>query len=384
MEVIGSYSYTENFVGIPYTAKATLTTFDQLGEMINEFKELGIENINAYYLGWRNDGLKNTSFEKIKISSKLGSKAKFEALLHNDDESVNVYPYVSFGEINKYQESFGKNHYTTHSVDGDVVWKQPYDLNSNVFDKTKSKIYILSPRYFVSFAERLAKSYAKVTDNYSAIAVDKLGSELSGDYRKGKETFKVDAVRNQITSLETLTNSGIKNITLYKPYDYAFKYVDTAKNIPYQTTQYEILDYSVPFYQLVVNGLFDYSGESFNANSEKGMMEHLMRMIETGSNISFTFSYDSSEKLLQTDYNTYYYTMYTDWIETVEEVYNALVELGIYGGELVKHECVSSNVFKVTYKTAKGNIEVYLNYTRNNYTAADGTVVPYKSYKVVE
>ena len=44
MEVIGSYSYTENFIGIPYTAKGTLTTFDQLGEMIAEFKELGIEN----------------------------------------------------------------------------------------------------------------------------------------------------------------------------------------------------------------------------------------------------------------------------------------------------------------------------------------------------
>ena len=173
MEVIGSYSYTENFIGIPYTAKGTLTTFDQLGEMIDVFKELGVENINAYYLGWRSEGLKNTSFEKIKISSKLGSKAKFEALLNNNDESVNVYPYVSFGEINKYQESFGKTHYTTHAVDGDVVWKQPYDLNSNVFDKTKSKIYILSPRYYVSFAERLAKSYAKATDNYSAIAIGK-------------------------------------------------------------------------------------------------------------------------------------------------------------------------------------------------------------------
>ena len=171
-------------------------------------------------------------------------------------------------------------------------------------------------------------------------------------------------------------------MTLYKPFDYAFKYVDTAKNIPYQATQYEILDYSVPFYQLVVNGLFDYSGESFNANSEKGMMEHLMRMIETGSNMSFTFSYDSSEKLLQTDYNTYYYTMYTDWIATVSEVYGKLVELGIYGGELVSHECVATNVYKVTYRTAKDDIVVYLNYTRNTYVANDGTIVPYKSYKL--
>lgn len=384
MEVIGSYSFTDNFIGIPYTSKGTLTTYDQLQTIINTFEEKGVNNINAFYLGWRNEGLENTSFEKIKLSKKLGSKAKFEALLKSTSENVNIYPYVSFGELNKYQESFGKNHYTTHAVDGDLVKKQPYDLNSNVFDKTKDKIYILSPRYYVSFAEALAKSYSEVTNNYDYIAIDKMGSELSGDYRKGKETFKVDAVRNQITSLETLTNSGIKNITLYKPYEYAFKYVDNAKNIPYQATQYEILDYSVPFYQLVVNGLFDYSGESFNANSEKGMMEHLMRMIETGSNMSFTFSYESSEKLLQTDYNSYYYTMYTDWVETVEDVYSKLVELGIYGGELVSHECVSTNVYKVTYRTAKEDIVVYLNYTRNYYTADDGTVVPYKSYKLAE
>ena len=384
MEVIGAYSFTDNIVGIPYTAKGTLTTFDQLNTILNAFQEKGIDNINAFYLGWRNEGLKNTSFEKIKISSKLGSKAKFEALLKGTVQNVNIYPYVSFGELNTYQESFGKNHYTTHAVDGDVVNKQPYDLNSNIYDKTKDKIYILSPRYYVSFAEALADSYAKATDNYGYIAIDKMGSELSGDYRKGKETFKVDAVRNQTTSLETLTQSGISNITLYKPYDFAFKYVDNAKNIPYQTTQYEILDYSVPFYQLVVNGLFDYSGESFNANSEKGMMEHLMRMIETGSNMSFTFSYDSSEKLLQTDYNNYYYTMYTDWIETVEEVYKRLVELGIYGGELVSHEYVAANVYKVTYKTAKEDIVVYLNYTRNYYYAADGTEVPPKSYKLAE
>ena len=384
MDVIGSYSYTENFIGIPYTAKGTLTTVDELNKMIEEFKTQGVTNINAFYLGWRDEALSNTSFEKIKLSKKLGSKAKFKALFADDNDSVNVYPYVSFGELNSYQESFGKNHYTTHAVDGSVVSKQPYDLSSNVFDKTKEKIYILSPRYYVSFAEALVDSYSKVTNNYNYIAVDKMGSALSGDYRKGKETFKLDAVKNQISSLDTLMNSGINNITLYKPYEYAFKYVSNAKEIPYQTTRYEILDYSIPFYQLVVNGLFDYSGESFNANSEKGTMEHVMRMIETGSNMSFTFSYDSSEKLLQTDYNYYYYTLYTDWLETVKDIYEELNALGIYNGELVAHECISANIFKVTYATADGDVVIYLNYTRNDYIAADGTEVPFKNYAVVK
>lgn len=383
MEVIGQYSYTENFIGIPYTAKDTLTTIDQLNEIIDTFKEKGVNNINAFYLGWRNTGLKNVSFESIRLSNRVGSKAKFNALFEKKDANVNIYPYLSFGEINNYQESFGKNHYTTHAVDGDVIWKQPYDLNSNVYDKTKSKIYVLSPRYYVSFAEALAESYEKVTNGYSYLALDKIGSELSGDYRKGSETFKVNAVKNQITSLELLNNSGITNLTLYKPYDYSFKYVNNAKNIPYQTTQYEILDYSVPFYQLVVNGLFDYSGESFNANSEKGLMEHLMRMIETGSNMSFTFSGDSSEKLLQTDYNYYYYTLYTDWIDDVTKVYNELNDLGIYDGELIAHEYLNSNVYKVTYRTATGDVQIYLNYSRTDYVAADGTVVPDKGYAVV-
>ena len=109
-----------------------------------------------------------------------------------------------------------------------------------------------------------------------------------------------------------------------------------------------------------------------------------MRMIETGSNLSFTFSYDSSEKLLQTDYNYYYYTLYTDWLETVKEVYDDLNGLGIYNGELVSHECVSTNIFKVTYATPNGDVVIYLNYTRNNYTATDGTVVPFKNYAVAK
>ena len=173
-------------------------------------------------------------------------------------------------------------------------------------------------------------------------------------------------------------------MTLYKPYDYAFKYTDVAKNIPYQSTQYEILDYSVPFYQLVANGLFDYSGESFNANSEKGTMEHLMRMIETGSNMSFTLSGDSSEKLLPTEYNYYYYTLYTDWVDTIIEVYTKLNELGIYDGELVEHECLGSNIYKVVYSTSNGDVTIYLNYTRNNYVAPDGTKVQSKDYAVVK
>ena len=55
--------------------------------MIEEFKTQGVTNINAFYLGWRDEALSNTSFEKIKLSKKLGSKAKFNALFEKKSPS---------------------------------------------------------------------------------------------------------------------------------------------------------------------------------------------------------------------------------------------------------------------------------------------------------
>ena len=75
--------------------------------------------------------------------------------------------------------------------------------------------------------------------------------------------------------------------------------------------------------------------------------------------------------------------MYTDWIDDVTKVYNELNDLGIYDGELIAHEYLNSNVYKVTYRTATGDVQIYLNYSRTDYVAADGTVVPDKGYAVV-
>ena len=62
----------------------------------------------------------------------------------------------------------------------------------------------------------------------------------------------------------------------------------------------------------------DYSGESINEKSEKGIAQHIMKCIETGSNPAFTFTYDDSSKLLQTNYNNYYYTYYQRWLSDVK------------------------------------------------------------------
>ena len=287
-------------------------------------------------------------------------------------------------EYQKFQESFGRSHYTARDVGGSYSTKYPYELNSNVFNKKADEIMVLSPAYYTAFATTLAKEYSK-TLGIQTLSLTGLGSQLSGNYRKNKTIFKSGAVEEQIESFDILYENGINQLALKAPYYYALEFVSNAYDVPYQSTQYEILDYSIAFYQLVVNGLFDYSGESINANVEKGLQEHLMKCIETGSNPAFTFTYDDSSELLLTDYNSYYYTLYTRWLSDVENICDTLNELNIYSCRLAKHERLDENVYKVTYMndTTATKIEIVLNYQRINWTYENGVVIPAKSYKIV-
>jgi len=388
MNVIGAFTYTDNFMGFSYTAKGTMTTYEQLQQIIDEYTSQNVKYINVFYKGWRKEALVNTTFKKMKLNSLLGSKKQLQALV-KENKNVTIYPYVSLGQVNNYQESYGLNHYTTRDVIGEIIYSADYDLNTNTFG-TGRVICTISPHYYQAFAKSLVDSYVKLFGiekaeknniGINSISIDKFGSALSGDYKKNNEMFKFSSVIEQMKALDTISEK-IDNINLYQPYDFAFKYITHASNIPYQASRKELLDYSVPFYQLVVNGLFDYSGESINENIESGETYHLMKLIETGSNPSFTFTYDNSQKLIKTEYNNYYNTEYKSWLSTVNDMFTKLNDLGIYAYRLVAHEMLEANVFMVTYSNGTDEIKIVLNYS---FASVDyfGTKIAAKSYKKV-
>lgn len=385
LEVIGSYTYDANFLGIGYTGRASMTTTEELSEILEKIQKLGINDINVYYYGWRKEGLVNTSFKNITVSSKIGGRKALLDLVSAYKDQVSIYPQVEFAEFEKYQESFGNSHYTTRDVTGAYSAYWPYELNSNIYNKKLNKIMALSPAYYKAFAEKLAKNYNRVL-GIDTIALSGLGSRLTGYYRKGEEVFRSAAAVEQAKAFEILLSEeyGIKKIALETPYAYALQYASVAYNVPYESTKYDFLDYSIPFYQLVINGLFDYSGQSINQNAEQGLTEQILRCIETGSNLAFTFTYDDSSELLQTDYNNYYYTLYSRWLTDVEDIYQEVNGLGIYGLRLTEHHRLDNNVYKVVYSNADNSekVEIIINYQDSQW-GQNGITVPGKSYKVL-
>lgn len=360
LELIGSYDYDTNFLGIGYTAYDAMTTYEQAITILEQMKTNGAEYLNVLLRGWQDSGLINPSISKITLSKEMGGKKGLKKFIeYTSKNNINFYPYLSFSEYNEFNESFGRQHYSSRTVGNEFSYRFPYNPAFNIFDATLDEFMIVSPKYYTTFMNKFINQFKKKV-GINSVAFDFLGSSLGGDYKKRSQFYKESAMIEQVKSLAKAYESGINNINLFTPYQYALPYVSNALEVPYTSTSYEIFDYSIPFYQLVVAGSFDYSGISYNANDEKGMMYHLMRLLETGSNVHFTFTYEDSAKLIMTKYNQYYYTQYTKWLNEVDFLVKSLNEYKIHEGVLSSHQQLANGVFKVTYSNG---VEVILNYT---------------------
>ena len=388
-EYLGLYDYTTNFLGIVYDGHDSLTTYNQAIEVTQQLKDWGAKKINVTYRGWQKSGFVNETFDDMKFTKRLGSKDELQKMLdYFTANDVTLYPNVSFLEVNKFNETFGKIRYASRDIASELTEKYPYDLASGIFDKKQRAIYTLSPKFYYIFVDELVENFKKNNPTLESLAFDKLGSKLVGDYEKRQEFFRNDSVIAQINVFNKLEEGNITNLSLTAPYEYAVKYANNIVDLPYSATLLDVFDYSIPFYQLVFSGFRDYSGLVINANDEKGLNNHIMKILETGSNIDFTFSYDSSDELIQTDYNYYYYTQYSDWAKEVKSLLAVLDTLELHKYYLASHETINGNtsVFKVTYKVKDeckalvddAEFSIYLNYSdmeidlaNNNLTIID-------------
>ena len=374
-EVLGVYDFTTNFLGIVYSGHDTLTNYEQTVTILKDLKEWGATNINLLYRGWRDSGLVKETFKDMSFANKLGSKKEYNNLLsYLKEESITLYPIVSFLEINKYKDSFGKTRYSTRDVSSEYTEKYPYDLAGNIYDKKQSAYYTLSPKYYDTFAEMIAKNFAKKNPDIHAMSFDLLGGALVGDYNKRGVFYKNESVSAQIDAFEIMAKDGrITELSLNAPYEFAAQYANNMTQVPYESTLYEVFNYSIPFYQLVFSGYKDYSGLIINANDEISLTKHLMNIFLTGSNIQFTFSYDNSSELIQTDYNYYYYTQHQQWEKEVKSLLSEVEKYDFYKYQLVDHELFVdqaneeiSGVYVVTYENKTNPADafkVYLNYS---------------------
>ena len=362
LSFIGAYDKKEFILGVPYYTTRSMTTFKQAESIVSEMMNRNLTSISVNYLGLMNGGLSSDIHTKADIERILGGKRGYDHLEDQFDQwGIPLYANIDLSTASDYHKLFDRFRYTASRIDGSLSLAFTYHYPSRLpYSETQyqhsADDYVINPLYYQAIYDRFTKNY---DGNY--LSMGYLGSVLSGHYTKKDVIYKQDALRIQQEVLSKINET----IMLENPLGFAIPYADVITDLPTEATLYSIIDDQIPLLQLVLSGLIDYSTQSINVNNTRSVEYNFLKVLETGSNLKYTLSYDDSRELLSTEYNYYMSTEYTNWIDLIEEQVNTMDMLGIHEGYLINHERIRFNVYRVTYSHG---LSLLINYNLNPVT----------------
>jgi len=380
LNFLGAFEKRVVTLGVGHNEEYSLTTFAQAKEIIEELKEEGGINFAVGYTAWTKDAMEPEATNRVKVSKVLGNKKGLQEFKeYLDKEGINFYPEVRISSNKGYDYNFGNMKYTAKTIGGYYSQHSEFNLATGRAETTIRKVNMLSPVYYMDYISRYLPGYKKL--GLTSAYVSDIGNLKIADYAKSRLIYPEQGQKYQVMVFDKLTNE-LDSLMLSAPFDYSFSYVDVAVDVPLETTLLGYYDYSIPFYQLVVSGLFDYAGPAVNYDSERHPNWYLLKALETGSNLQFLLSAEDTKILLNTDYTMYYNTYYLNWKNEIIKLNNIINNVGIHKSRLVSHKILADNVYEVKY--ANG-LTLIINYTNSPYyDYKSGLSVRANWYVVVE
>lgn len=378
LNMLGAFEKRTVTLGIPDVKDYSLTTYEQARAIIEDLQAEGFEDFVVSYTAWTKDAMEPEATNKLKAARVLGGASDLRALAKFlADNGIAFYPELNIASNKGYDFSFGDIKYTARSISNSYAHHRPYVLATNVVNSTAKAVKLISPRFYHHLATKATASLEKLT--LTGAFVSDLGNARIGDYRLG--IFPENGKDYQEDALQYLS-SELDKVMLSAPFDYALGYASAAVDIPLESSLLKGFDYSIPFYQLVVSGLFDYAGIPVNYNNDQSTTWYILKSLETGSNLYFYLSYEDTKNVKETDYQMYFNTYYANWKNDIIRMKNIIDQTGIHGGKLNYHKILQDNVVEVGYSNG---VKLIINYNTTAYTdVKTGLTVRPSWFAVVE
>lgn len=365
--------YLELFMAIKeegFLADSTVvtTSFEEAEEILKELETLGVEDIDLQLCGWTKNGY-YTDPVQFPVNSKIGgSKGLKNLLKYTTENGIDLFLASNFLEAKEEAGGFNEQNDVMY-LGNSGIWRYIEDGKAT---------FILSP----DVSEENYKKAEKAASKYdiSGMSMLSLGQYLVYNYNESDYVTKAECKEIWQKMLQS-SKEKFGSAVAEGGNAYVLGYADTVMEIPYTDSGYQITTKSVPFYQMAVHGLVNYTGEAGNLSSDLG--KDTLKWVEYGYLPYFELTHSGSEDLMYTEYNTLYSSTYSNWLDDAASIYVDFNKnlTGVSNAYMLSHEEVANDVFKVTYDN--GTV-IYVNYNAEAVTV-DGTVnVGAESYEVVE
>ena len=181
---------------------------------------------------------------------------------------------------------------------------------------------IPSPRMVITDSQ----AFGKVSKNYDKAGIDglcaaDLTTSLYGDYGK-KHITRADSMQELIECYAQVDDRLGNGLLAENANAYALPYVNRIKDVPLNSSRFDIFDEDIPFYQLVMHGLIPYAVSAVNGSPDPETM--LLMAAATGSGITYDMMDAEPGDIMDTEFDIYYYADCVNWTDTAAAEYELL------------------------------------------------------------
>ncbi|MBE5928917.1 MAG: hypothetical protein E7267_06050 [Lachnospiraceae bacterium] len=378
VDFIGGVDSKDHVMGVPVTKDLPLTKFEDAEAITSDLVASGIENMTVKYSGWSNGGIHGSTTQKVKLSKKLGGKKDLKSFVDTaKNAGVEVFMDSNYQLVykNGLFDKYSVNRDTCKYVSREIV-EIPY--YSPIYFSEMEEEYT----YYLARPVIAMKSVDSVYNYVKNIGVDNISlgdisSELSADYNYKKHVSR-EAMMNMITEkYKELAGNGAK-VMASSDYFYNIPYADVVTNMVLSNKSFNIVDETIPFYQIALHGIVNYTAESLNLS--QNAEETFLKSAELGANLYYTLTEESAQILQDTKYTEYFATEYDLWKDTIVENYTRFAKdfSGIGDEYITGHEKIAEDVYATEYSDGT---RVIVNYNFDSFDY-NGTEIPARDYVV--
>ncbi len=384
VELIAAIDRVKQIVGMPVTMSEVLTGFEDAQDILKDFAAEGYENLSLRYNGWLNGGINHAIPKDIDITRGMGGKKGLEALI-SLAESLGTDVYLTGQTQNAYNsdwtDGFMKSRDAAKYISREVVEIPEFsyiwfsDVNSGKYSggRTESH-YLLRPSVTVTLMQSIADYANEVGVGVGYVDT---GYLLSGDYNRKRSVTREASMDMQTETLAAVKTDGTK-VAMKGGNEYVLPYADLLTEVDLYGHDSLILDAKVPFYEIAMHGLVDYTGDAVNLSGDA--WKAVLKSAETGAGLSFSFYAEKSDLVKGTEYMEFFGANYDGWKEKAKEYATRYEKemAGLNNQFITEHRILADGVTATVYED---NTVVYVNTSEFEYT--DETVtIPAREYLV--
>ena len=378
VEAIGAINKTVPKLGLPVDSVVAVTTFDQAGSILKEIGDAGIDGVSLRMTGWSNGGVRQRVLSSVHTLGELGGDAGMKRLIstakaQNADlyfDGISCFAYHS-GLFNGFVPTMHAAKFTTR----ELVRLYPYSIITYQQATWSDDFYLVKPTLAASYTDNLINALSK--REAAGVAFRDLGNLLSADYNYKDTVTREQVKAMHVASLQSAREKGLK-ISIKEGNDYALPYADLVTDINLTGGGYAMLDESVPFLEIAIHGLKNYTGEPINLAGD--YMTSLLECAEYGAGLNFSFMMEDPSILQDSAYSCY---TGANWDRWKDEVIPMIIRYrketaGLNSLRITGHEILTDEVRVTTYEDGT---RIYVNYGHEA-AEVDGREVPARDYLI--